>query len=1168
MMRSEHYAKMFEKYKWKKQRHPPNSTQSCPITSNDVTGNRVKQNPQAVLNSSSIRSSNLTNSSKLKSHVLLSIVEGRGQSTGEIGLATIDIYSANVELSQFRDTSSYSRTLVKLLLYCPTEIIIPKSGLDPNSCMRKLVKILLSLRNGITLNGVNRNHFNDKQGLHYLRRLCHPHYIPSIYAIKEKFYALSALSALLNYAEEMHGLIYAHKSMKFSFTGSVKSTMIDFKSANHLRLVRNNYDYSAKDTLYSAIDFTSTASGARLLRANLLEPPCDLETILNRQASVRELISSPETLFNIQNILRQFPHIDSLLSLCVQICSTSNLMFDWNNNKSHTNLITRISNKSNELLSSSTKIYTQDTVNHSPLISTIKNKSTGLLFERPTKSSTLLPGSSSSLITPSSEKYCPPKSDMIYFKKAVNIQAAESRITKVIAIKYMLDLVKLLYNAMGDVKTTLLRTYKELLHDSEYEHVLQILCTVLHKDVRMSKGMLAMRTQKCFAIKEGLSVVLDVTRKAYSEQLDDITNEVSRLSRQYNLPLRISHNKARGFYIQIPEESLKTYTKTSSSKPSYSSSTLSNNVNFSNENIFIEAEEETEEEEDEQQGNIQAYKILHTTNRNTVQNRYHHKTLTISELNNNLILQNLPDEFKKSFISKNVVHCTTDSLIRLNGRIKGSLFEVYHIADQIISDLITGLHPDMALFYRLSEVVAGLDLLASFAKMSLTYSLRNHFVCPIFSNILGIKNGRNIVTDEEKKSLSVANHTYASPALNFHVITGPPMCGKTTYLRQIAYIQILAQIGSFVPAEFTSVRLTDQIFFHTEGQDDIILGESSFVNEIRELTYILQNFSRSSIILIDGLCHNTDPDEVEYLNWAICEALLEHKAFTFLATNRYELTSLASFYPNVENYYFSVEEEFLNIYHYEHHNIRTLNRNIYETPYANNSNSIEESPLVHSFSDENYPNTFKMNHYLKSFESIDSVKQDLGQITFTYKLNKGISPKIMYGIKLARLTALPQEILDRAEELLNSYIEEENIDNDDGKTNNRTRTMSDTGNSKQSDKNISFNFQNLQRQVLKTQNNHTDLDVSIPTESSHCTTMTDLKHDISNLKWKNTKKNGYLTVNDRLEHELFRQLQIISKAYQTLNTDQHLSNTEKEDIQHEISNYLKFLEYRYQKLLQ
>uniref|UniRef100_A0A183K7S2 DNA_MISMATCH_REPAIR_2 domain-containing protein n=1 Tax=Schistosoma curassoni TaxID=6186 RepID=A0A183K7S2_9TREM len=999
--------------------------------------------------------------------------------------------------------------------------------------------------------------------------------------------------------------------------------LLDYKSANRLRLVRNNYDYSAKDTLYSAIDFTSTASGARLLRANLLEPPCDLETILNRQASVRELISSPETLFNIQNILRQFPHIDSLLSLCVQICSSSNLMFDWHNtinNKSHTNINKQNasnpiefnnktdsfrSNKSNELLINSTELCTQDSITHSPLISTVKEKSTGLLFDRPTKSSTLLPGSSSSLIVPSSEKHCLPKSDMIYLKKAVNIQAAESRITKVIAIKYMLDLVKLLYNAMGDVKSTLLRTYKELLHDSEYEHVLQILCTVLHKDVRMSKGMLAMRTQKCFAIKEGLSVVLDVTRKAYSEQLDDITNEVSRLSHQYNLPLRISHNKARGFYIQIPEESLKTYTKTSSSKISYGTSTLSNDTNFLNENIFIEAEEE----EDEQQGNIQACKTLHRTNRNTVHNKYPHRTLTTSELSNSPVLQNLPDEFKKPFISKNVVHCTTNSLVSDNMIIVSDLCateKTYYsqfvnfyfrefllvcyitfraccmpshdiirkctlndiIYKLIISDLITGLHPDMALFYRLSEVIAGLDLLASFAKMSLTYSLRNHFVCPVFNNILGIKNGRNIVTDEEKKSLSVANHTYASPALNFHVITGPPMCGKTTYLRQIAYIQILAQIGSFVPAEFTSVRLTDQIFFHTEGQDDILLGESSFVNEIRELTYILQNFSRSSIILIDGLCQNTDPDEVEYLNWAICEALLEHKAFTFLATNRYELTSLASFYPNVENYYFSVQEEVLNIYH-GHHNIGTSNRSTHETSYANNSSFTEESPLVHSFSDENYSNTFKMNQHLKHFEFIDSTSQDLGQITFTYKLNKGISPKIMYGIKLARLTALPQEILDRAEELLNSYIEEENISNDDDeKTNNRkTMTMSDTGDLEQIDRNISLNFQNLQRQILKTQNNQTDLDASIPTESSHCTTVTNSRHGISNLKWKNTKKNGYLTGNDRLEHELFRQLQIISKAYQTMNTNQHLSNSEKEDIQHEISNYLRFLECRYQRLL-
>ncbi|KAH8870263.1 MutS protein like [Schistosoma japonicum] len=639
-----------------------------------------------------------------------------------------------------------------------------------------------------------------------------------------RFYALSALSALLNYAEETHGLIYAPKSMKFSFTGSVKSTMIDYKSANHLGLVRNNYDYSAKDTLYSAIDFTSTVSGARLLRSNLLEPPCDLETILNRQASVRELISSPDTLLNIQNILRQFPHIDSLLSLCVQICSSSNKMFTWDdtNNKSSIktsdqDILNEVdnnsktnpsrSNKSNESITSSTTTCTQTTdFNHSPLINTIRRKTTGLLSDRSGKPSTSTSSSSSirqhllcsSFITPSSEKYSQCKKEMIHLKKAVNIQAAESRITK-------------------------------LLNDAEYEHVLHILCTVLHKDVRLSKGMLAMRTQKCFAIKEGLSVVLDVTRKAYSEQLDDITSEVSRLARQYNLPLRISHNKARGFYIQIPEDSLKTYIKPSSSNIDDVSSTTLNDASALGENVFIE---EDMAEINEEGGSIEACRILNTNDENTIQNKRPRQTLARSE-NSSLILQKLPDEFRKPFISKNTVHCTTNSLIRLNERIKGSLFEVYHIADQIISDLITGLHPGMALFYRLSEVIAGLDLLASFARMSINYSLRNHFVCPIFNDILGIKNGRNIVTDEEKKSLSVPNHTYASPLSNFHIVTGPPMCGKTTYLRQIAYIQILAQIGSFVPAKFAAVRITDQIFFHAQGQDDLILGESSFVNEVR-----------------------------------------------------------------------------------------------------------------------------------------------------------------------------------------------------------------------------------------------------------------------------------------------------------------------------------------------
>ncbi|CAH8545366.1 unnamed protein product [Heterobilharzia americana] len=1150
---SSKYSKKLEKYQWKKRRIPNNPSRTCTVIPNEFSRDIRKGSTST---SSSTRVMNSTSTNKLKSHVLLSIVEGRGQSNGEIGIATIDIYSANVELSQFRDTSSYSRTLVKLLVYYPAEILLPRSGLEPNSCMRKLVKLLQSLHSGATLNGVNRNHFNDKQGLHYLRRLCHPQYIPSIYAIKEKFYALSALSGLLNYAEEIHGLIYAPKSMKFSFTGSVKSTMIDVKSAKHLHLVKNSYDYSAKDTLYAALDFTCTASGARLLRTNLLEPPCDLPTILNRQASVRELISSPDTLFNIQNVLRQFPHIDNLLSLCVQICSSSSIFNQYNNTDQSNNETPQINeinhnkinsktdpfsrDKSDELLINTNKICTQIINNESILISTVKKKSTDSLFDKPIKTSTSnsmfppLQPTSSSFITHSSGKVFTGRNEVFLIKKAASIQAAESRITKVIAIKYMLDLVKLLHNAMGNVNSPLLRTYKELLQDSEYEQVLQTLCTVLHKDVRLSRGMLAMRTQKCFAIKEGLSVVLDVTRKAYSEQLDDITKEVSRLARLYNLPLRISHNKSHCH-----------------------SSSSANGVDFCNENIFLEEEDEEANQE---------IMPMCTTSENNINNNTYNMNLRTPKQNDPL-LQNLPDDFIKPVITKGIVQCTTDFLIRLNERMKGSLYEVYHIADQIICDLITRLHPDMALFYRLCEVIAGLDLIASFANMSISCSLKNNFACPIFSDTLGIRNGRNIVTEQEQKSPCIPNHTYASPDSNFHIITGPPMSGKTTYLRQIAYIQIIAQIGCFVPAEFAAIRIADQIFFHTGGQDDIVLGESSFTNEVRELTYILRNFSRSSIILIDGLCQNTNPGEVEFLNTAICEAFLEHKSkllvsfkikflqnFLLLGIHipgnqSYELTSLAYFYPNVENYYFLVHEELTNGDY--GNDTTTINHTIDEKSINNSSKVLMESPLVHSFSDRNDPNKSTVHDWRNDYVSNNRLTSS--QITFTYKLIKGKSPKVMFGIKLARLTAIPREVLDRAEDLLKAYLAEQN----DGRDEENRKTM--------------LELREGQKEALRNQDYKTDLDASSSSSSPCClhyiTSNKDLEKDKDNMNWQDNKITGHLSTTDRLEHELFRQLQIIFKAYQKLNTIQYLSDSEKDHIQNEMINYLEFLKLRYNTLL-
>ncbi|KAA3679688.1 DNA mismatch repair protein MSH4, partial [Paragonimus westermani] len=763
------------------------------------------------------------------------IVEGRGNAAGEIGIAAIDLFSPNVELSQFRDTSSYSRTLVKLLILCPNEIIVPHSALERSNSMQKLFHVLQGFRTTSPILGVHRAYFNDKQGLADLRRYCHPDYLALIYAIKERFYSLAAAASLFHYVEESYAILHAPCSLKFTFTGSIQTTMIDFP------------------------------------------------TIMQRQDAITELASAPETLLALQNILRQLPHIDGLLSLCVQICrppteaSFTPTGLSAMANSSHSAVgpkdvpkPTYQPNKEFSLKSGARDPSTND-----------KISARAVLPERISWS----------------VSHCNESSAC---KISLNPQTAETRITRVIAIKNLLDLVPVLHNALRTVRSGLLTTYKELLSDPGYDNVLKKLCTVLHNDVRLSKGMLAMRSQKCFAIKEGINVILDVTRKAYSEQLDDVTKtldlrfvpqltvkvngirlheyisvEVGRLARKLKLPLRVAHNKIRGFYIQFPEASL--------------------GVNSEEDCLAASQSSETQYSIRDYSRNLKDMTIQSDT-QSTGQKKLGYSNDESAKTKTSV----LPPELIKPLYSRGVVHCTTESLIRLNERMKGSLNEVYFIADQIICDLIVSLQPEMSLFYRLSEVVASLDLLASFARLVVSSSPRNHFTYPKFTDRLAIKNGRNIVLEHQSTASIVPNHTYTSKDLSLTILTGPNMSGKTTYLRQIAYIQILAQVGSLVPAEFASVRMMNQIFYHSSGADDLVSNDSSFTKEMKEMSYALRHSTDASLVLIDGLCQSTNPREAIGLIWAICEALLEKKVFTFLATQFPEITQLANFYSNVQ----------------------------------------------------------------------------------------------------------------------------------------------------------------------------------------------------------------------------------------------------------------------------
>lgn len=183
----------------------------------------------------------------------------------------------------------------------------------------------------------------------------------------------------------------------------------------------------------------------------------------------------------------------------------------------------------------------------------------------------------------------------------------------------------------------------------------------------------------------------------------------------------------------------------------------------------------------------------------------------------------------------------------------------------------------------------------------------NDFVKPEFGQNLEIRKGRHPLL--EKMPIEVTpNYVMANFGSRLHIITGPNMSGKSTYLRQIVLLQIMAQVGCYVPAEFACFRIADRIFSRVSNRDSIEANASTFMLEMKETAYILANVGPSSLIIIDELGRGTAVDEGSGICWAICEKLMETNCFTFLATHFPLLTKLEGLYPWVRNHHFLTKD--------------------------------------------------------------------------------------------------------------------------------------------------------------------------------------------------------------------------------------------------------------------
>jgi DNA mismatch repair protein MutS len=209
-----------------------------------------------------------------------------------------------------------------------------------------------------------------------------------------------------------------------------------------------------------------------------------------------------------------------------------------------------------------------------------------------------------------------------------------------------------------------------------------------------------------------------------------------------------------------------------------------------------------------------------------------------------------------------------------------------------------------------SRFIARLDVLLAFAQTAADY----RYTRPVLhdDNRLIIQQGRHPVVERSQQEIPfIPNDTLFQENEIIHIITGPNMSGKSTYLRQVALIVLLAQIGSFVPAEHAEIGLVDRIFTRIGAQDEIATGQSTFMVEMVETANILHNATRKSLLILDEIGRGTSTYDGLSMAWAIIENIHNNprlQSRTLFATHYHELTQMSDIFPGIRNYSVAVSE--------------------------------------------------------------------------------------------------------------------------------------------------------------------------------------------------------------------------------------------------------------------
>ena len=271
----------------------------------------------------------------------------------------------------------------------------------------------------------------------------------------------------------------------------------------------------------------------------------------------------------------------------------------------------------------------------------------------------------------------------------------------------------------------------------------------------------------------------------------------------------------------------------------------------------------------------------------------------------------VPEYYTRKQTLTNAERYITPKLKELEDMILGAEDKLFALEYDLFCQVREELAAQIPRIQETAKAIAQLDVFASLSVVA----QRNNYVRPTVNTkgVIDIKNGRHPVVEKMiNNDMFIANDTYLdNGSKRVSVITGPNMAGKSTYMRQTALIVLMAQIGSFVPAEKAKIGVVDRIFTRVGASDDLASGQSTFMVEMTEVANILRNATAKSLLILDEIGRGTSTFDGLSIAWAVIEHISNTKllgAKTLFATHYHELTELEGKIPGVNNYCIAVKE--------------------------------------------------------------------------------------------------------------------------------------------------------------------------------------------------------------------------------------------------------------------